>query len=117
MVRLMYCMSRRDDLEMKEFRRIWREEYEPLIRRGAEMMGARKVALSLTLAVEANMMFIENKGTGKPYDGVVEIWWDNARDLMDRAMSPEGRAFRQEATEFEKTFIDLPASTQFFMEA
>jgi len=117
MVRLIYCMSKKDDLEMKEFRRIWKEEYEPLMKRGAELMGAQKIALSLTLAVEANMMFIENKGTGKPYDGVVELWWDNARDLMQKAMSPEGKAFREEVTGFERGFVDLSASTQFFIEA
>ena len=48
------------------------------------------------------------------YDGVAELWWDSAEDLLEAISSAEGQAAGRALLEDERTFIDLPNSPLFF---
>ncbi|UCH53768.1 MAG: EthD domain-containing protein [Pseudomonadota bacterium] len=111
-------MRRKSELSVEEFRRYWNDpQFTALIERVAALTGATRFARSATLAVEANVLVREKRGTQEPYDGVLEYWWDNAAHLIARTDSPEGQALTEEMLGYQRQFVDLGASTAFFTEA
>jgi len=59
---------------------------------------------------------LKRQGTREPYDGVIELWWDSAKDLIAVNETPEAEEFRQKVRAFEKKFVDKSRSTIFFSE-
>ena len=77
---------------------------------------AVRASKNLALKVPMNATILERQGTREPYDGVIELWWDSAKDLIAVNETPEAEEFRQKMRAFEKQFIDKSRSTIFFSE-
>ena len=117
MIRFINCMRRKAELTPDQFRQFWNDpRFTVLIERVASFTGAARYAKSATLIVPANALVKEARGTRDPYDGVLEYWWDNAAHLIERVENPAGRELAEEMLTFQSQFIDLPASTAFFVE-
>ena len=65
-------------------------------------------------AVGANATIREMKGTAEPHDGLLEMWWDNAATLMDKAGSDSAADLRAQVQALEAQFIDIDRSNLFF---
>ena len=50
------------------------------------------------------------------YDGVAELWWDSAEDLVEASATPASRAAGRALLEDERRFLDLDRSPIFFTE-
>jgi hypothetical protein len=113
MVKLIQCVRRKRDVPVAEFRRLW-SEYGSRLRAGALAIGAGRCTLSTALLIGENLQIVLNRGTVAPFDGVAEIWFDDAPSAMARLKSPEGQSALGDFQAFQESFIDLGESCFFF---
>ena len=92
MVKLVYCITRKKGMSDDEFFRYWRDVHGPI---GARIPGLRRLVQSHRYTVPGDQH--------KPdYDGIVELWFDDADTLLAARQSSEWKA----STEDEVNFID-----------
>ena len=116
MIKFVYCVRRRPDVTPEAFKKYWLENHGPLVRRHAAALRARKYVQSHTLDTELNTYAQMPRGTKPAYDGITELWWDQAEDLIAALGSPEGQAANKILAEDEARFCDLPNCSVFFTE-
>jgi len=119
MIRFINCFRRRADVSPEEFRRYWNDpKFGALVDRIVKVTGAKHSARNLSLQLpEINEQLARERGQEEPFDGVLEYWWDNARDLMGSVASPEGEQALAEMQRFQEPFVDFARSRAFFTEA
>ena len=110
MIKFIYCVRRLPNLSREEFQRYWRETHGPLVRSVADTLRIKRYVQVHTLDSPINNALRESHGTLEAYDGVAELWWDSAEDLVTGGTSPEGRKAAQALLEDERRFIDLQRS-------
>jgi uncharacterized protein (TIGR02118 family) len=116
MVKLVYCIRRREDVSPEEFHRYWLEDHGPLMRSVAGAIGAVRYVQSHTVQPELNDILRESRGLEEPYDGVTEVWWESLADLQGAMESEEGQEAQRRLIEDESTFIDFAHSRVFMTE-
>ncbi|MFQ5684945.1 MAG: EthD domain-containing protein [Candidatus Binatia bacterium] len=118
MVRLMYCVNRREDISPEEFRRYWQDEkYASLLGKFTTIYRAARFDRNLTLNIQMNVQIMERQETGTPFDGIIEIWWDSAKELIAVNESPEAEELKRKIREYEGQFINRSLSKIFFTES
>jgi uncharacterized protein (TIGR02118 family) len=110
MIKFVYCLRRLPPISREEFRRYWLETHGPLVRSHAGALRIRRYIQVHTLESPINDALRESRGTLEPYDGVAELWWDSAEDLVAATTSPEGQRAAQDLLDDERRFIDLERS-------
>jgi uncharacterized protein (TIGR02118 family) len=100
MIKLVYCITKKKDLTDDEFFRYWLHTHGPL---AARVPHLRKLVQSHRLAVPGDKYHPD-------FDGMAELWFDDAASLLAARQSPEWRAI----TEGEANFIDR-AKTAYFV--
>jgi len=116
MLKFVYCVRKRPEISSAEFKKYWLEHHGPLVRSFAEKMRARRYVQSHTIESPLNLAVQQPRGTKPPYDGLTEIWWDSAEDVIAAASSPEGQKINLALTQDEARFCDLPNCSVFFTE-
>ena len=117
MIRFVHCVKRSKELDSGEFRRFWNSaEFQSLLDRMVLLSGARRIEKNLTLVIEANTMMQQELGTDDPFDDLIELWLDSARDLNAAIESGEFNELMAEMAEYQSRFIDLHESRRFFTE-
>lgn len=117
MIKLTFVLRRREDVDAEEFHRYWHEEHGPLVAGHAETLRIRRYVQSHRIETPLNAAIAELRGiTDEPYDGVAELWWDSADDIVAVLGTEEGQAAGAALLEDEARFIDLPASSIWFNE-
>ena len=116
MVKLVFCLRRRTDISEMEFHRYWREEHGPLVARHAPALGIRRYVQLHTLSGPLNTMLAATREAPEAFDGVAELWFDDADALTTSAASDEGLAAAAELARDEKRFIDHARSPLFVAE-
>ncbi len=66
--------------------------------------------------VEANTMLQKERDSGDPFDGIIELWMDSARDLNAALESAEFFELMDELEQYQSEFIDFHESRRFFTE-
>ena len=97
MIKVLAVLHKRPDMSRKEFVRYWREVHAPL---AEGMEGVRRYVINPTL--EAFAMGVP------PFDGVAELWFDDAAAARAAFASPVGIATTQDVANFaapERTHI------------
>ena len=119
MIRFINCFRRRAEISPEEFRRYWNDpQFSVLVERVVKATGAKRAARNLSLQLpDINERLMKERGQEEPFDGVLEYYWDNARDLMAALGSPEGEKLLAEMWKFQEAFVDFPKSRAFFTEA
>jgi len=116
MVKLVFCLHRRDGMALEEFQRYWREEHAPLVQHHAAALGiVRYVQTHTRPGPEADLLRASRDGP-EAYDGVAELWFRDTAALIEAAASPEGMAAGAALLEDERRFIDLARSPLFLAE-
>jgi uncharacterized protein (TIGR02118 family) len=110
MVKLVFCLRRRPELTREEFQRYWREHHAALVREHAETLGIRRYVQLHTLESPLNDALARPRQGPDPYDGIAELWWDDADALARSAKSEAGRAASRALIEDERRFIDFSSS-------
>ena len=62
MIKLVYCLTKRYDIDHDSFYRYWLEEHGPLVNSVAEAIGASRYVQSHTILPELNELMIESRG-------------------------------------------------------
>jgi uncharacterized protein (TIGR02118 family) len=102
MVKLVYCICRKQGLSRDEFRRYWAEVHGPI---GARIPGLRKLVQSHA---------VPGPGDTRPsdFDGMAELWFDDVSALAQARQSAEWQA----STADEAHFIDPARCASFVSE-
>jgi uncharacterized protein (TIGR02118 family) len=116
MLKFVYCVRRHPDITPEAFKKYWLESHGPLVRSYAKTIRAKKYVQSHTLDTPLNAAAQVPRGTKPPYDGLTELWWDSAEDLMAALSSPEGQQANAILAQDEARFCDLPNCSVFFAE-
>lgn len=77
-IKLVYCLRKRVDVPAEEFHRYWLQSHGPLVRGFADAIGAKKYIQSHTVLPALNQAFLESRDLAPAYDGITEVWWDDA---------------------------------------
>ncbi len=115
MIKLTYCLRRKQGMTVEEFQRYWREAHAPLVAERAEVLGIRRYVQTHTTHADVNeLLRARNDGSPEPFDGVAELWFDD----LDAIGSDDPAAVEanRELLEDERNFIDLPSSPIFLAE-
>lgn len=113
MIKLVYCIRRRNDVPADEFHAYWLNEHGPKVRAVAEAIRARRYVQSHVRSPELNEVFRRSRGLAPAYDGITELWWDSEDELRAGTETDEGRTAAKLLLEDEARFIDFSRSTIF----
>ncbi|HZU31182.1 MAG TPA: EthD domain-containing protein [Candidatus Angelobacter sp.] len=100
MIKVVYCLTKKDGMTDEEFFRYWKDVHGPI---GAKIPGLHKLVQSHRLAITADRKHAD-------YDGMAELWFDNVKTLLAARESPEWKA----ASKDEENFIN-PKKTAYFV--
>ena len=93
MVKLIYCITRKEGMSVEEFQTYWRETHGPIAGR---IPGLRRYVQCHTLP----QLYAGDNAPA--YDGAAELWFDNMEAMQSAMSSPEVKA----AVDDERNFID-----------
>jgi uncharacterized protein (TIGR02118 family) len=116
MIKLVYCVRRREDVPPEEFHRYWLEEHGALMRRVTDAVGIQRYIQSHTIEPEVNEALRASRGLAEPYDGITEVWFDSAADLLAGMETPEGQEAHRQLLDDEARFVDFANSRVFMTE-
>ena len=116
MIKLVFNIRRRADIDAAEFYRYWKDVHGPLVRSVAETLGIVRYVQSHTIDTPLNDALRASRNTEPPYDGVAELWWASMDDFTARLSSPAAQTASALLLEDEARFIDLPATSIFMTE-
>jgi len=116
MIKLVYCLRKRADVQDAEFHRYWLENHGPLVRGFAQAIGARKYIQSHTVLPALNEAFAASRDLAPAYNGITEVWWDDAAALEAGMGTAEGQEAHRRLKEDEAKFIDFSQSRVFMTE-
>ena len=110
MIKLVFCLRRKEGMTLEAFQRYWYDKHGPLVRKHGEALRIRRYVQLHTRDTAMSASLREGRGSPEGYDGVAELWWDSVEDLQDAFETPEGQAAGAELLEDERKFIDLSQS-------
>jgi hypothetical protein len=113
MIKLVFCVRRKPELSVSEFRKRWRD-YQTHTRSIAKALNAVRLTHSLTLAIEENEAFMLTRGTAEPFDGVIEVWWKDAAQAMAGLQDKRIQEMVLSMRAAQKDLADLRNSMIFF---
>jgi uncharacterized protein (TIGR02118 family) len=116
MVKLVYCIRRRADVDPKEFYRYWLDEHGPLVREVSGVIRAKGYVQSHAVGGELNDQLRQSRGMSEGYDGITEVWWDSLEELTAAMQAPESQDAQARLLKDESRFIDFAASCIFMTE-
>jgi hypothetical protein len=116
MVKLVYCIKKRDDVSSKDFYDYWLNNHGPLVRSFAKTINAVRYVQSHTIMPEMNELFITTRNLAQPYDGITEVWWNSSEEMQAGYAHEAGQAAAQALLEDEAKFIDFSHSSIFMTE-
>ena len=116
MLKLVFNIRRRNDIERAEFYRYWKDEHGPLVRSVSEVLGIRRYVQSHTIDTPINDALRASRDAEPSYDGVAELWWDSVEDFVGRLADPAAQTASAALLEDEGRFIDLEATSIFLTE-
>jgi uncharacterized protein (TIGR02118 family) len=116
MIKLVYCIARRQGLDREEFLRTWLHEHGPLVRRFAAAIGAVRYVQSHPMDSPFNAALAASRAMPEAYDGITEVWFETMADFEAALSTPEGMAAGAALLEDERRFIDFGRSRMFLTE-
>ena len=81
MLKVVFLVHKRPDMDLEEFRRHWRETQGAL---AARIPGIRKYVQNYSVGAPT--------GGAAPYDGFAEVWFDNEGAFEHAMATPEAQA-------------------------
>lgn len=117
MIKLIFCVKRRQGMPAAEFYDYWLHRHGPLVKSRAKALNVRRYVQSHTVVAELGEATSAARGMEQQgFDGVAELWWDDLESMQAATGSQAGLDANELLLEDERKFIDLAASTIFFTE-
>jgi len=114
MIKGIFCVRRKEDQTRESFREYWENEHKPLLVELAKKSEAKKMVISFSLAVKANVDLMIKRETEMPFDAVIEFWWENKNPIEAFMESEVGQALMQQTKEVADKYLDAHHSSLFF---
>ena len=102
MIKLVYCISKKPELTDKEFFHYWEKVHGPI---GVRIPHLRRL-------VQSHRVNVTGDSVQPDYDGMAELWFDDAEALLAARQSREWKASRED----ESNFIDHTKVASFVSE-
>ena len=116
MNQLIRCLRRRADLDPAQFRQHWEHpDYRVLIEELCIIALADGHSIATTLRLSINAAMMERHGSRSPYDGVMEVNWENRVDFNALTSSDDWNDLYTQLLDREAEFVDHSESTFFFV--
>ena len=115
-IKLVFCLTRKDGLSREEFQTYWRETHAPLVAERAEVLRIRRYVQVHSLPAEAQVATRASRNAPEEFDGVAELWWDSRDALAENASNPAAAKASAELLDDERNFIDLERSPLWWAE-
>jgi uncharacterized protein (TIGR02118 family) len=112
-VKLVFCLHRRSDIDEDDFHRYWTEVHGPLAVSLAPVLGIRRYVQLHTITGRVNDALASGRGAPEHFDGIAELWFDSLDSLFAAASSAEGAAAAETLRIDEARFIDHSRSPIF----
>jgi len=112
-VKLVFCLQRRSDVDEAEFHRYWREVHGPLAVSLAPVLGIRRYVQLHTTPGPVSEALASDRGAPEQFDGIAELWFDSLESMVSAALTPEGATAAETLRNDEATFIDHSRSPIF----
>ena len=109
-IKLVFCLTRKDGMSREEFQRYWRESHAPLVASHAETLNIRRYHQLHTVDDAINDPIRASRGGPPSYDGVAELWWRSEGTWRSASLNPMAREANRLLLEDEAKFIDLKNS-------
>ena len=117
MVKLVFCVRKRADLDFEHFQQRWLHGHGDLVKSLREQLPMmRRYVQSHLIPGPASDALRASRGAGEPFDGITEVWWDSEDDLAAAMKSRDGLEAGRILLEDEGSFIDLQGSSLFLTE-
>jgi hypothetical protein len=113
MIKFVQCVRRKPGLSKEEFREEW-ARYGEQVKEIAAASKAARYTMSTSLQVDQNLDIMQSRGTKAPYDGMVEIWWDQGAGVVAFMQTSVGNEMIDGLRQSQEKFMDLPNCTFFF---
>lgn len=102
MIKLVYLIAKKPGLTDEYFFHYWKHVHGPI---GAQIPGLRKL-------VQSHRLSVAGDNRHPDYDGMAELWFDNADALLAARQSPQWQA----STQDEANFIEQSKAAYFVSE-
>ena len=116
MIKLVYCLTRKQDITAEAFYSYWLQRHAPKVAERQKALRAIKYVQSHTVEPALNHLLQQSRGLGAPYQGITEVWWESVEDLQAALSTADGTKAMQELLEDESSFIDFAQSRVFITE-
>ena len=113
MIKLVYVIERRSDIEPKDFYDYWLNSHGPRVRGHAKAINAKKYVQSHLYDTPGNEALRGSRGMLPPVAGVTEVWWDSVEAFQEASASSAGRDALADLSADEDKFIDIKNSQVF----
>lgn len=113
MLKFVQCIKGQPDIELYEFRQYW-SDYCTRFSDFLKSHGISRIDFSTTLAVEDTLKIMVERGTRQAYDGMVEVYFENAGVLRRLLDKPGFQDDLSQIQALQEEFVDLGHSTFFF---
>ncbi len=111
MIKLVFCLRRREGLSREEFQRYWREDHARLVKQHKDALGILRYVQVHTDYGAMTDALRKSRRADEPFDGVAELWYESIEAMQASGGNPDARAAGKALYEDEKTFIDLERSS------
>ncbi len=120
MIKLSFCLTKRDDLSIDEFYDYWLNNHAPLVKKlSNDLKIVRYIQLhsrKYDFLEESKNSRIMNNNPPKEYNGIAEIYWDSWEDFKDLSKTKKARKAGKMLLEDEAKFIKFSESPMIFSE-
>ena len=116
MIKLMFCLRRKDGLTRQQFQDYWHDDHGRLGVGWAAELGFARYVQSHTLESPINDALQAGRGGPEAYDGVVELWYEDEAAVQATFSTDEGRRAARALLDDEPHFIDAARSPVFLVQ-
>jgi len=121
MIRITFCLTKRDEMSLEEFQDYWLNKHAPLVKSVAGHLRIKKyVQLHTREWAENDGARASRAGSLEAapaiYDGVAELWWESLEDLRAATATEKGRQAGILLLQDEAKFIDFSRSPLWYGE-
>lgn len=121
MIKLTFCLTRKDGMTREEFQDYWLNRHGPLVRKHAKALHIKRYLQFRSRDLpDTDPLRASRAGSLEEapatYDGVAELWWENLDELRAGTQTEEGLAAGRALLEDEAKFIAFKSSPLWFGE-
>lgn len=116
MIRFGHCVRRRPDVAPATFKKYSLENHGPQARSFAQAWRTRKCVQSYKLDTELKDYAPMPRANRTTYDGITEVRWDRAEDVIAAGSTPAGQSANRTLAEAGGRFCNRPNCSVFFTE-